>query len=473
MKWHEDLLERMLRDLQLDPPEFISIVAPCQNGKTTLAKQLENRIDDRHPELLCIYIGMRSLGPAPGDDVIARHIFAALLDGLQYTLEAGRIDRSVRDVVKDLLDRDKPKNLEDLTDFLRELLPTLSSHSAVVLLIDDIDALADDLQTYLLTYFRWIHGTRSSGPLHNLSIALLSSSPLMIKSLGSTSPYNVAREYSVSDFDKNDLEEFLDTCATVQDGLQFTPDAIDYLYSQTEGQMILAQKICDQAVRADQEDAEVRVKNVIDGIRRCIESRDPFFHSMLTINEADQETIDTLLRLVHQEPILPWGCLDGVARLMEAGIVKKGPHQRCVFRSPLLHGLFATKLAPMLPELRQLSGLNPAEDILIKLPQVLVLLLNRPLQTRVEDILAQEGSGLTAQPSTELWMRKANEETYQQDALEVLNKLDPPFDEYGAQVLAAYYFREHPRIKLDKTTVFEFVAKVYAKWSLANRSQHG
>ena len=37
MHWHEPILERIITDLQTNPPEYVSVMAPLQGGKTTWA----------------------------------------------------------------------------------------------------------------------------------------------------------------------------------------------------------------------------------------------------------------------------------------------------------------------------------------------------------------------------------------------------------------------------------------------------
>jgi hypothetical protein len=128
-----------------------------------------------------------------------------------------------------------------------------------------------------------------------------------------------------------------------------------------------------------------------------------------------------LIRLLFQEPVLPW---HNGQRLIERGIAKKGINHRCVFRSPLLHSLFVSKFAPFLKPLQDLAGLTQKEESLVMLPQVAALLLNRPLQRTVEERLAENHDVVGTHDSRSFW-----ESTYAEDALPILEELNPRFDE--------------------------------------------
>jgi hypothetical protein len=163
--------------------------------------------------------------------------------------------------------------------------------------------------------------------------------------------------------------------------------------------------------------------------------------------------------------VLPW---HNVGRLIERGIAKRGINHRCVFRSPLVHARFVAKFAPVLKPLQDIAGLTQREECLVSLPQVSMLLLNRPLQRNVEERLAEGQDAVSSGESRSFW-----ESTYVDNALPILEELSPRYDEQGMQYFIARYFPEYVRPAFEREDMYRLVAKVFAKWAADMRRTEG
>ncbi len=453
----EPLSTNIIRDLQRDPPEFVTLIAPDQNGKTTFAKQLIARIQEQGLNLAPVFLEM---GQQATEEGVVRNIAVAMIEQLHDLLEQ-EAESNATPARAPLRVPDAPlRTLDDLRVLLGEFIAILPDSHVLVLMVDDIASLSEELQNALLIFFRSLHANRFIDPLlQRLSVVIFSVRSLMIRELEGTSPYNVSREHELPDLTRQEVGEFLDRCVPLLDGISFTPEAVEYLFSQTAGHAILIQKICADAVTGVAPGQKVKIKHVLRGITSCFEYPNRYASSLLNVDELSPEVLDKLLRLVFQDSVLPW---HNVGELVQRGIAKRGKNNRCAFRSPLIHTLFVSKFDGRLQRLQELEDLTQKEKDIAMLPQVSILLLNNPLKRAVEERLAERGFEL--EPSGSFW-----ESTYASEAAEILEEMDPTFDEQGMQYFVAYYFQEHLDPIVEKSDVLRLVAKVFAMWATDNR----
>lgn len=450
MVWREAILDRILGDLGRDVPEFVTVIAPAQSGKTTLALQLMARMSMQHRSVLPVFLDMGCLGQNATEDAVARYVVHAISAQLPETSSA--CSRLIEPALQpiDKFQADLNASFDDLALLLGELLPNFPEHTKLLLLVDEIGSLPEVLQSALLIFFRSLHANRLTNDLlRNVSVALFSTRSLTIKHLGEVSPYNVSKEYVLPDLTRQEVVQFLNGCQALLDGMEFNAQAVDYLYEQTHGHAILVQKICAEATKSAVASATIRIRDVLNGVVSCFETQ--FITTLLDVDELPAPALDSLLRLLFQEPVLPW---HDVARLLERGIAKMGTNHRCEFRSPLLHAMLVSKFAPTLMQLHAIPGLTHAEECLVALPQVAMLLVNKPLERMVIERL--EDSEYAADESL-------FETAYAEEAFQILSNLDPLFDEQGVQFFLARYFADYIPKTIDKTDVLRLVARVFAK----------
>ncbi len=451
MTWREPVLTEILACLELDPPEFVSVIAPVKSGKTTLAWQLIDRLRNPAPNHIPILLEMRHLGHQATPDSVARYIARASFEQLREVLDTDSAALASSPQLGSP-SGGASLRLDDLGPFLHELIGSLGT---LLLVVDDIDHLPEDVRTTLLIFFRSLHANRDHNALlRKLSVVILATQSVAVKELDGVSPYNVAREYELPDLTREELGEFLDRCASRLDRISFTPEAVEYLFSQTRGHAILIQKICADAVNGVEPGQRVRIKHVLRGIARCFEYPEGYVSSLLDVDGLSPDVRDKLQRLVFQESVLPW---HNVGEIVQRGIAKRGESNRCIFRSPLIHMLFVSKFDETLQRLQELRDLTQKDKDLAMLPQVSVLLFNRPLRREVEEQLARDGFELNSSQPVTYW-----KESYVSEASRILEQMDPPFDEQGMQYFVGYYFEEHRSPLLEKKDVLELVAKAWA-----------
>lgn len=65
MKWHEDTLTAVFRDLDREPPEYILVRAPALGGKTTFAMQFMDRGAASRSDFFFAYLPLGSSARLP------------------------------------------------------------------------------------------------------------------------------------------------------------------------------------------------------------------------------------------------------------------------------------------------------------------------------------------------------------------------------------------------------------------------
>ncbi len=157
------------------------------------------------------------------------------------------------------------------------------SSFSLVLMIDRIAVLPEELQSALLIFFRSLHANRlTNALLRKLSVVILSTQSLTIKHLGDISPYNISCEYLLPDLTREEVGHFVNQCQELLNGIHFTPEAVDYLFQQTEGHAILIQKICESAVEHVSSRENVTIRDILAAVVDCcIERRASFISRLL------------------------------------------------------------------------------------------------------------------------------------------------------------------------------------------------
>lgn len=373
MRWHEDIIQGVLRDFEHNPPEYVLVRAPALGGKTTFAMQFMARLAQVRPEFLTVYL------PLGG----ANASYSSFLQGVRDAL-AGRLREWLDSVGM------PPEELQELRsaidswaalrpDNLAELLHTVLWHvpenfQRVVLLIDDGERLPAGQRELVAEDLRSIHAARSFGPLSRFSVLVLARSLLRYPHV--VSPLaNVVVEYQLSDFTLEDAQAFLDRCGSMLGGLRFDPDAVRYAYHKAGGQAIAIQLVCAAAARRKTPGGTVEMADILKGICECFERGGGFVERVLDLRELSVEARTVLNQMLRENSVLPLTFDPAVAQLMDFGIAKVGGNHRCVCRSPLMRELLAKRyfIAQAIP------SLTPSEALLLALPQVLPLLCNDPL----------------------------------------------------------------------------------------------
>src|SRR5207248_581733 len=109
-------------------PDFITILAPPQGGKTTLARQLIDRLTHDHPDMLHVYMDFGCLGSRATEEAVSSYIPTAFEDRLAEVLDPDWYKADVREKIMAIIESPRPETFDELLeDYLRRLLPQLNT----------------------------------------------------------------------------------------------------------------------------------------------------------------------------------------------------------------------------------------------------------------------------------------------------------------------------------------------------------
>jgi hypothetical protein len=204
-----EILDDITRDLLRDTPEFITVIAPEQGGKTTFALQAISHFGPSAEQVLTLYLNLSFLAGTDDESEFVAGLPAALDDSLSKSADA--IEPTLRaDLVK-FLRASKPRTLDELRRILRELCDRLPNR-VVLLICDEFDKLSVEVRSSFLRFLRAVHATRKASSLAKFSVMLLATTRPQEVHLGEISPFNVASEYELPDLDYSEVRNFIGSC---------------------------------------------------------------------------------------------------------------------------------------------------------------------------------------------------------------------------------------------------------------------
>lgn len=451
MRRYDEILTEVVDDLRQSPAEYVLVRAPILSGKTTYGYQLMERVSERHPEILVVYLDLGGLGTDPMESQIVHRVQNAIRDRLTDLIHADSLGEWQENAARGTVSSLEIGGFGDLNEMLRSVLQSLDAFERVVLVIDGIGSLRDDLHEAFQERLRAIHANRSAGPLKRFSMVILAES--LHRQQGNVSPLsNVVKRYALKDFTEDEFRTFIRRCEESLGGLTFDGKAADYLFEKTGGHMVMVQKILEAATKSKIAPTHVEIKDILEGIALCYEERGGVVPRLLgradTINDEARNRLGDILRgnsVLHHEAFAD------VAQLVDAGIVKEGAHGRSVCRSPLLREFLLKKYM----NTHALPVLTKTEQGLATLPQVLFVLINDPLLAKVRDAVADASQGPS---STE------RESKLEALVLGVLEEEGLDMDEEAIRFFFNRYFPDDSAQEVGRETVLRLMAKVYLNW---------
>lgn len=306
-KEEKHVLDGIQKDLN-----YYAITAPRQTGKTTFMQQLINKInEDEFHRRETIYITLEDLtGVEKGEfySNMARKIISCLRN--KYSIQPESLLTIYKNVSSNL----------DFEDFLIELSNAslcaktgdneILFHSErqkihkYVIFIDEIDCMPKEIALEFIKTIRAIFSQRSFiKGYDNYSFIISGAVDLAKLTLGKTSPYNIAEQIDLRDFEEEEVISM--TEAALQEiGAGFYGSFPKELFKATNGHPCLTQKLCAKIIDdlmstnrdAIQEDDLTRH---IDGL---IESGDITLKTTWE-KVKDTENLEILQRIMRDEEI--------------------------------------------------------------------------------------------------------------------------------------------------------------------------
>lgn len=435
MKWHEDTLTAVFRDLDREPPEYILVRAPALGGKTTFAMQFMDRGAASRSDFFFAYL---PLGGAPQDFLqqVRNSFVTRGVRLLDLMIETGGHHDPIRELSAAVTAWKAVEvgNL-DLEELLRSLLHQLPEcFSRVVLVLDDCDRLPEELRRQLGEEFRRVHALRPTGVLRRFSVLILARS--LLRGPHAVSPLaNVVKAYRLRDFTRADLDAFL----------RFEPEIADYLHRKTGGQTVLLQRILKVAAEGQPSSEVIGLVHVLGAVCKCFEEGGGVVDRLLDVTKLTKEGRAKLIEALKEIPVLAFEFDPAVAELVDLGTVKTGDHLRLVCRSPLIRELYISRF--LVPD--GLRHVAPSDKYLTTIPCVLAMCLSQHLLTSVRERLRKvEKIGYAAHSTPETV------------AVEVLRKSGYPLDIREVQYCYQRYYGDLLPRQIELDDVLRAVARV-------------
>ncbi len=226
--------------------QYFVLHAPRQTGKTSALIALRDLINrGAEGNYRCVYLSVEAASIARED---VRAAMTSIIGELAFEALLTLQDKHVDEICRTVLDRVEPHRA------LREVLSLWASSDPrpLVLLIDEIDALEGDSLLSVLRQLRLGYGRRPRQfPQSIVLCGMRDLRDYRIESGSSgrvvASPFNIsAKSLRLGDFSRDDVVSLLGQY-TADTGQAFEPDAVDRVWTQTQGQPWLVNALCDEA----------------------------------------------------------------------------------------------------------------------------------------------------------------------------------------------------------------------------------
>lgn len=224
--YHIPPLERFDLDgvLRLvDDKQYFVVYAPRQTGKTTALIALRDLLNERGYR--CIQANLESAQTAPDLEQAIRNVLTQLASRAKLTLDDDFPARTWPGVIAE--SGPAAALQETLTRWAAE------SPEPLVLLLDEVDALPDDLLSALLQQLG--AGCETSRARHPWSIAVCGVRDAREYPIPAGNPFTADRSIRLDDFSSSEVEALLGQ-HTEETGQRFTADAVEETRDATRGQ---------------------------------------------------------------------------------------------------------------------------------------------------------------------------------------------------------------------------------------------
>jgi cell division FtsZ-interacting protein ZapD len=230
--------------------DYCIVVAPRQSGKSSLLIRTRSKLNDQK-NTICVYYDAQSLTISScTEESLFQVILKAINEKLRYTDD-------VAELWKNKKEGDNPQT------FRRIIIEDICSKSSkVIVLIDEIDKILNfSFSDDFFTAIRSLYNERAEHEiLNNISFVFAGMVlPSELMKNKERTPYNIATEIKLEDFDEKELESFYETLGKQSEAY------IKRVFYWSNGQPFLVQKICNKIYNLQKEEKPIN-DNSIDEI---------------------------------------------------------------------------------------------------------------------------------------------------------------------------------------------------------------
>jgi hypothetical protein len=346
-----DPLKR-LKDVEklIKKEQYFTIHAPRQTGKTTYLYALASKLNkDRDYISLVVSFeraGFKSISITEANETIINAVY--------------------RSSIKQLPEQHRPgnptapeKGYADLYNYLYEWCS--SQEKPIILLIDEIDALMDDV---LISVLRQLRDGYQARPVHfPSSIALVGLRDVRDykvkvrpskESLGTASPFNIkAKSLFLENFSREDVKELL-TQHTTETGQEFPLEVKEEIFQLTQGQPWLTNALANQIVSEILEEdylKEITMDILQEAKKQLILQRDTHLDSL--IDKLKEDRVKRIVQAIINGELMAFDiCDDDISYVRDLGIVGKSDPLKFSNKiyAEIIPRVMAYPIQAMLPE---------------------------------------------------------------------------------------------------------------------------
>lgn len=229
--------------------EYVQVIGPHQSGRTTLALDLIDRLlpeNDLEQSVIPILISCESLMDANREGFIR-----TIMTRLRRVLDEGVPEDTCQKITSTLISENNyPKTFLDLYLLLVEIgkeLKNTKRYSHFVFLLDEIEAMPDNLVKDMLLFFRSLFSNyaerRWDAPYR---VIIFTTHDLAYWKLGRSSPYNISNIIRLTSFSQEEFDTMLDDqhIGKALPNITFNKSSRERIMTESGGFPYFIQRLC-------------------------------------------------------------------------------------------------------------------------------------------------------------------------------------------------------------------------------------
>jgi hypothetical protein len=324
---------------------YFTLHAPRQSGKTTYLYALAGKLNAQGKYIALVVsfeeAGYRSITVKEANDKLINSIYQFSLLQLPGELRP---------------EAPAGKRYEGLKDYLQGW--STSQEKPIVLLIDEIDALLDDV---LISVLRQLRSGYQNRPKHfPSSVALVGLRDIRDykakvregeESMGTASPFNVkAESILLNNFTKQEVYELLEQ-HTTETGQAFPQEVKEEIFYLSGGQPWLVNALANQIVSkilGNDYSREITLDIAVEAKTQLILRRDTHLDSL--VDKLKEEKVKTIVQAIINGDTIVFDILvDDIAYLRDLGIISQS--SPLVFANPIYAEIIPRVMASPIQEM--------------------------------------------------------------------------------------------------------------------------
>ncbi len=275
---------------QVEEGKYFTIFAPRQMGKTTLLRDLSEKLNQQ-PDYLALQLNFEAFESWAVEDflhALGEDIGSRMVELLQRR-HAPELEQ-----ITDFFQNNLLNDFARLRQWLLQLHRLLPAHK-IVWIIDEFDATPQAAISHLLQLWRQIYlNQQPPRPLH--SVVLVGLQNIATLNMGRSSPFNIARQARLAGFT---LDEVRDLFAqySAESGQGFAPGVIEEIVYQTAGHPFLVNRLgalLSEEIATDRSQP-INESDLQRAISRLVRERNYNFESLIrNANPRREEVLNIL-----------------------------------------------------------------------------------------------------------------------------------------------------------------------------------